>query len=173
MISIASSGCDAEFAGHAKRPSPSCPTGWHLPGTSACIVDNTPASGSALATLRSKRFRTVRIRHAYPIHRPCAAGRGVGCSAYGAGLRRAFEANVFFSHPPSLLGILARFAIFCRWKQKVHDPPGSRPAKTRNSVAGLFAGSSLAVHGAPQPWSMDWVMPSSPRSQTEFCGGHK
>src|SRR2546422_7218535 len=47
--------------------------------------------------------------------------------------RSAFETSTFCIHPPSLPGILARFAIFCRWRQKVHDPPGSRRSEEHTS----------------------------------------
>ena len=70
-----------------------------------------------------------------------------------------FETSTFCSHPPSLPGILARFAIFCRWRQRVRDPPGSRRAKTPDFAAGLFAVSSLAVHWTTQPWSMEGLCP--------------
>ena len=38
-------------------------------------------------------------------------------------VKLALKAGSSFSHPPSLPGILARFAIFCRWRQRVRDPP--------------------------------------------------
>ena len=83
--------------------------------TTACIADSRLVSGSPPAILPSKPRRTAKIRRACPIHPPCADGRSVDCSACGAGSRpEPSKSSTFCGHPPSLPGIWARSAVFCR-----------------------------------------------------------
>ena len=61
----------------------------------------------------------------------------VWCWVQAGSCRRA----LFARHPPSLPGIWARSAVFCRSRQEVRESPGSRRVETADSAAGLSAGS--------------------------------
>ena len=146
MTSTIVSGCDAESVCRAGRPSPSCPIGWRRPGTIACGVDSNPASGLPWVIRSSKQRRTAKIRHACPIHPPCADGRNGDYSVCGAGRELALKANTFCRRPPSLPGIWARSAVFCRSRPEVRESPSSRRVETADSAAGLAEGI-----GVPPP----------------------
>ena len=51
--------------------------------------------------------------------------------------------SAFCGHPPSLPGIWARSAVFCRSRQEVRESSSSRRVETADSAAGLSAGSSI------------------------------
>ena len=171
MSSTSASGCGAESVTRAGRPSPSCPIGWRRPGTTACTVGNSPAIGSPPVSLPSKQHPTAKIRHACPIHPSCADGHNGDCSACGFGSGPELKASTFCGHPPSLPGIWARSAVFCRSRQEVREPTSSRPVEARDSSAGISAGSGLAAGPASQPRSIDGTVSAALRSQTKLPGG--
>ena len=79
MTSTNASGCGADSASRAGRLSRFCPIGWLHLGTTAFTAGSSLASGSPPAILPSKLHRTARIRHACPIHPPCADGLNGAC----------------------------------------------------------------------------------------------
>jgi hypothetical protein len=127
------------------RPSRSCPIGSLRPGTTPCVADNRPASGSPPATPPSKPRPTAKIRPVCPIPLPCADGHNGDCSACAAGSRSEPGASAFCEHPPSLPGIWARSAVFCPSRQEVRESNGSRRTETADSAAGVSASSRLAT----------------------------
>jgi Domain of unknown function (DUF6431)/CHC2 zinc finger len=75
-----------------------------------------------------------------PTHLPdpstCVDGRSGDSSACGAGSRLESKTSIFCG-PPSLRGIWARSAVFCRWRQEVHESSSSRRVETADFAAGL------------------------------------
>ena len=76
-------GAGPEANAHRSRASQAddrvCPTGHSLLSNASRVAESAPV------TLPSKQHRTAKIRHACPIHRPCADGHNGDCSACGAG----------------------------------------------------------------------------------------
>ena len=118
-----------------------------------------------------KLRRSAKIRHACPIHRPCADGCIGGFSPCGAGCGPELKASICCGRPPSSPGIWSPSAVFCRSRQGVRESSGSRRIKAAGSAAGLSSGSRLATGPAAQPGSANGAMSSALRSQTKLPGG--
>src|SRR4029077_7542554 len=165
------SGCVVGSVTRAARRSQSCQIGWHLRDISVCVADNKPVRTSPQGIRLNKHHRTAKIRRAHPIHPPCADGHYGDYSACAAGCRPEPWANTFCGCPPSLPGISARSAVFCRSRQEVRESSSSRRFETADSVNRLSAGAGLAPGAATQPWPMDGAVPFASRSQTKLPGG--
>ena len=79
------SGCGAESARHARKPSRSCPSGSHRRQTTLCAVEGMPVSGSPQGNPLSKPHHTAKTRPVYRIPPPCADGRNSDCLACAPG----------------------------------------------------------------------------------------
>ena len=107
-----------------------------------CVADSRPVSGSPPAIPSSKPRRTAKIRSRLPdpsTVRRWAQRRLLSVWCWVKAGRR--PTRTFCGHPPSLPGISARSAVFCRSRQEVRESSSSRRVETADSVAGLSAGA--------------------------------
>jgi len=171
MAGTSAFGCDAESVIPAVRPSPSCPIGSLRRRRSACIADNRPVRASPQVIPLNKQRRTAKIRRARPILPLCADGHIGVCSACTPGGGPEPSAITFCGRPPSLPGIWALSAVFCRSRQEVRESRSSRRLKRTDSLDGLSARAGLASGPATQPGPMNGAVPFASRSQPKLPGG--
>ena len=172
MSDTNASGCGVASAGRARRHSRCCLIGWLLPDITAYSAGSRPVKVWQAVIPLNKPHRIAKISHARPIHRRSAAGHNGECSACGAGLQLQRTSTFTLCNcPPSLPGIWAQSAVFCRSRHEVRESSSSRRVEARDSAAGLSTGTRLVPGSITQPGPLDGTVSAPLGSQTKFPGG--